>query len=337
MLGLLFCLMAVVRALGHVRFFLWLGEKLAAGASSRRSLRFVLVSLAFFSSMFITNDVALITFVPFTIELLHRIGAQDEIIPVVVWETTAANLGSMLTPVGNPQNLYLYQISGMAAGEFLCLMLPFTLLSFILLGGLALWKKDKPLTRSWEDTAKITDKRKAACFGLLFFLCLLVVGRLLPEKETLVFTAAAIGLLDKKAVKEVDYILLATFTALFIFIGNLSASPAVRHGLEALLAGRELWISILLSQIISNVPAAMLLAGFTDRIPALIIGTNIGGLGTLIASMASLISYRFYGQTLHADKKRYLLAFTWINLALLAILSLGAWVSERLPIWLTPV
>lgn len=325
--------MAVIRALGHIHFFLYIGERVTDYTKTRRSLRLVLVVLTFFSSMLITNDVALLTFVPFTLTLLHRIGAEEEIIPLLVWETTAANLGSMLTPIGNPQNLYLYQKSGMGLGKFLYLMLPFTALSLLLLGALTLWKKDKAIEKGRQDEVAIASYWRAWAYGLLFLLCVLVVAHVLPQWETLLTVTIALVLLDKKAIAEVDYLLLLTFTFLFIFIGNLSAISAVQTALASFVTGREIWTSILLSQLISNVPAAMLLSGFTSDIPKLIIGTNIGGLGTLIASMASLISYRFYGKTLKADKRQYLLLFTAVNLGLLILFSLGLWLWESME-WL---
>ncbi|MDY3282011.1 SLC13 family permease [Dysosmobacter sp.] len=327
-LAILFSLMTVMAGLGRQGVFDRLGRALLARAGGMLRLVFVLVGLCFFGSMFITNDVSLMTFVPFTFAVLSGLGEESRRTlapPVVCMQTVAANLGSMLTPIGNPQNLYLYGKSGMGIGAFVGLMLPYTLVS---LGLLALWalllcrgrRKCLPPPAAAEETAA-PDRWIVALYGVLFAVCLLAVVRAVPYG--LAFAAVLVCTLcaDRVTLGRVDYSLLLTFTAFFIFIGNLGRIPAFSAWLQAVIAGREVPVAVLASQITSNVPAALLLSGFTDDTPALIIGTNLGGLGTLIASMASLISYRQIAREMPGDKGRYFRLFTVSNVLFLAVLT----------------
>lgn len=319
-LALLFCLMIIVAGIKEQGIFTLLGQKLASKAKNSRQLTMLLVLLCFFSGMLITNDVALITFVPFALELLCLSGCQDKIIKVVVLQTIAANLGSMFTPVGNPQNLYLYTLTGMALWEFLLWMLPLSAISLLML--VFLITVEKPLDINVSDVKESTrpDRKKVLGFVILFVLCLLTVVRLIPWQLVLVLTAAGILFLDRGLFRKVDYCLLGTFLGFFIFVGNMQNIPSVKALLEKLLMGREMGISVLASQVISNVPAAMLLSGFTENYKELLYGVNIGGLGTLIASLASVISYKCYAGWEHARKGKYLFSFTLWNLLFLAVL-----------------
>lgn len=330
-LALLFCLMTVVAGFRKLGVFDRLGSKLTSGVKTLRSLCAVLIYLCFFTSMLITNDVALITFVPFAIYLLKRTGQQKSIIRVVILQTVAANLGSMLTPIGNPQNLYLYSLIGCSAAEFVRIMLPLTAVSFVLLA-LALFLIPKTSLRentsadsSGCPAAGFTADRFAAInYFLLFILALGTVIRLLPWPVLLLIVAADILITDRDLFSKVDYSLLATFVCFFVFIGNMQKIPAVKTFLEQALTGRELFMGAAASQIISNVPAAMLLSGFTGAYRELLYGVNIGGLGTLIASLASLISYRAYVKSGEGRKGSYLLQFTVWNVVFLAVLGVVA-------------
>ncbi len=324
-LAILFCLMSIMAGLQKEGVFRYIAEVLLGKVRTDGQLVFILVMLCFFLSMGITNDVALITFVPFTFTVLKYLGqerADRLLVPVVVMQTIAANLGSMLTPVGNPQNLYLYGKAGMSLGQFLGLMAPYTLLAFVLL---AVWclvqelrEKGVTLEVRFEERTVLKGREKSLfVYGILFVLSLLTVARLIPYGITLIAVVAALAVMDRQVLKKVDYSLLLTFVGFFVFIGNMGRIPAFCEFLQGVLAGNEVLVCVLASQIISNVPAALLLSGFTGEFSLLLIGTNLGGLGTLIASMASLISYKYVARA-GCGKGRYLLYFTVANIGFLA-------------------
>ena len=320
---LLFCLMAVMGGFQQLGVFDRMANLLLARARKMRQLATTLVMLCFFSAMFVTNDVALITFVPFTIMLLERANLREKMIPIIVLQTIAANLGSMLTPVGNPQNLFLYTISGMEIGEFFAVTLPYVLVSYFFLYVLCYLQGRTPLKTEKQEPKKqwtVHDKGFLVALSLLFILCLLAVFHLAPHQVVLVVILVWFLFFQKGILKDLDYNLLLTFIFFFILIGNLGRISAVRNTLQELLLGREVIVSFLASQFISNVPAAVLLSEFTDSYAALIAGVNIGGLGTLIASMASLISYKYYAQAEGARKGKYMLHFTIWNIIFAVIL-----------------
>ncbi len=334
-LGLLFSLMVVMAGLQELGFFKKVATSILKRVRGYRGLCFVAVALCFFSAMFITNDVALITFVPLTILLLKMARMEDKMTTVIVLQTIAANLGSMLTPIGNPQNLYLYAVSGMSLTEFLTVMGPLTIVSFILLTIVCLMQENRemaeisllegiPEEKTGAETAETEGKTKVKSaftfFFVLFALSILSVLRILHFLVPL--TVAVIGTfaIRRHILKQVDYNLLLTFVCFFVFIGNVGRIDAIRVWLENLIEGRELIVGFLSSQIISNVPACILLSGFTENWNSLLMGVNIGGLGTLIASLASLISYKFYVKEQPRQKGRYLFVFTGWNLLFAAIL-----------------
>ena len=319
-LCLLFCLMAVVVGLQSCGLFDMLSRKLLTGQRSLRSVAVLLVLLPFFSSMLVTNDVALITFVPFAILVLQTIGRRDQLIWVIVLQTVAANLGSMATPVGNPQNLFLYAHYTLSAGDFFGRMLPLTLVSLAGLLLLTLFVPKAPIEVTFSGEHDLKNPGRLAVYGVLFLLCLLSVFRVLPYGILTAAILLAFLVLDRKALRRVDYGLLLTFVFFFIFAGNVGCIPAVRGVLTGLLEKSTLLSSVLPSQVISNVPAAVLLAGFTEDWSGLLCGVNLGGLGTLIASLASLISFKFYASLPDAKSIRYLGVFTLVNLAGLALL-----------------
>lgn len=319
-LALLFCLMFIVAGVKEQWVFRRLAEKLTKNASSSKPLELILVLLPFFCSMLITNDVALITFVPFALALLKGAGLEHRIIRTIVLQTIAANLGSMLTPIGNPQNLYLYTLSGMDMGTFVLTMLPLTIAALIGLIVIVFLGKKEPITLSFEKPTYEINKVKLSILGAMFIVCLGTVIRIVPYQISL-FTVILVGLIYyRNLFKDVDYYLLGTFIGFFVFIGNMQQIPAVSNLIDKLLLGRELIISFGLSQVISNVPCAMLLSGFTDNYKDILYGVNIGGLGTLIASLASLISYKFYAVTKDSKKGKYMLIFTAYNLIFIALM-----------------
>lgn len=321
-LSLLLALMLVVQGFKSCGLFDYLVNALIKKVKNKRQLAFMLVMLCFFSGMIITNDVALITFIPFSVALLSYVNDSRYSIYIIVLETIAANLGSMFTPIGNPQNLYLFSLSAMSIDEFLRLMLPYTALSFVLLAAGALLIKPVPLTDVRHTSAESVtfSIKQFFLYVLLFCICLSTVLSLLDYKIMLAIVLICVIFFNRSLIIRADYILLLTFIAFFIFIGNMKNIPEVNHLLSTLVAGRECGISILSSQLISNVPAAMLLSGFTTGIKELIIGCNLGGLGTIIASMASLISFKFYGKMPDGSTGKYMLCFSIMNILFLIIL-----------------
>lgn len=338
-LALLFSLMAVVRGFSSIGVFTRLGTMLLTHVHSLRMLSALFIFLCFFFSMLITNDVALITFVPFTILVLSMAEQKKFLIPVIVLETIAANLGSMLTPLGNPQNLYLYTISGLSLWDFIRIMLPYSFVSAILLLIFILFlPKDTVSTATAANTANSTNTVTASntsnviceavkarknsrilftAYLILFLLCLLTVLHILPYQIMFLLVLTGFLLLDYRVLKDVDYFLLLTFLCFFIFIGNMKQISLVHELISKLLVHHEILMGIGASQIISNVPAAILLSGFTDDYSALLIGVNLGGLGTLIASLASLISFKFYTNSEGSDTRRFLGIFTLYNVIFL--------------------
>lgn len=332
-LAILFSLMTVMAGLRGQGVFDRLGHTLLSHTRTTLQLTAVLVGLCFFASMLITNDVSLLTFVPFTFVVLNSLDVSVRnklLLPIVCMQTIAANLGSMLTPLGNPQNLYLYGKSGMDMGSFVLLMLPYSIISLVLLALWAMWLcrcgTSIAVTHS-EATLKL-NKRLIALYGILFIICLLVVLRVLPYGVAFASVLVCTFFADRPTLSRVDYSLILTFIALFVFIGNLGRIEAFSGWLQNILTDREVLVSILASQVTSNVPAAILLSGFSDNYRALIIGTNLGGLGTLIASMASLISYRQIANEVSSEKGRYFAMFTLSNIVFLALL-MGAWIVVR--------
>jgi len=322
-LVLLFCLMAVMGGFQQLGVFDRMANLLLARARKMRQLATTLVMLCFFSAMFVTNDVALITFVPFTIMLLERANLREKMIPFIVLQTIAANLGSMLTPVGNPQNLFLYTISGMTMGEFFAVTVPFVVVSYFVLYVFCYFQGRTPLITEKQEPKKqwsVHDKAFLVVLGVLFLLCLLAVFHVASHWSALIIILVWFFFFQKGILKGLDYNLLLTFVFFFVLIGNLGRIPVIRETLQNLLIGREVFVSFFASQFISNVPAAVLLSEFTDRYDLLIAGVNIGGLGTLIASMASLISYKYYAVAEGAKKGRYMLHFTWMNIFFAIIL-----------------
>jgi len=332
-LSILFCLMSVMAGFQKIGVFSRIAGKLLGRVRSGRSLVLTLVLLCFFSSMLITNDVALITFVPFAFIVLRMLGEEQKerlLLPVVVMQTIAANLGSMLTPIGNPQNLYLYGKSGLSIGAFLMLMLPYTALSFALLVGWSMFQGracsripelEGPPAQEGAPHGKELA-RPLASYSAMFLLCLLAVGHILPWQAVLAAVLVLTLVTDRQTLAKVDYSLLLTFAGFFVFIGNVGRIPAFCEFLQNIIAGREICTAVIASQVISNVPAALLLSGFTEDFAGLIIGTNLGGLGTLIASMASLISYKYVAKEAGNRKGNYIMLFTVGNICFLAALVL---------------
>jgi Na+/H+ antiporter NhaD/arsenite permease-like protein len=315
----LFALMAAVAGLRSIGIFDAATRFILQKTGNIRKLGAVMILICFFSAMLVTNDVALITFVPLTLLIYSRIDDDKSLILTIVLESAAANLGSMMTPVGNPQNLFLYDKYGLTAMTFIRTMLPVGALGLAIVLLITLFlPKDKC------EAPKRTDKKipviKTAVYFGVFLLCIAAVFRLVPDWVCLIAAIAAALICDVKLLLKVDYILLATFVCFFVFVGNIARVGAVSDFFSNILTGRELIVSALLSQLISNVPAAVMLAEFTGNGTQLLLGVDIGGFGTIIASMASLIAFQIYRGSERAQTGRYMKVFTLVNIALLVLL-----------------
>ncbi len=322
-LSCLFLTLAVVCALRNILFFTILARKLVSIAGNLRSLFLLLITITFLGSMIIANDMALITFLPLGYFALSVTKQEKYMAYLFVLQNISANLGGMLTPFGNPQNLYLYSYFNIPTGEFCRIMLPAFLLAVLLLVIACI--PIKPIRFSIENKFdQKLDVKKTALYLVLFFASILIVFRVIPFVPGLVFIPAILLLVDRKCLKMVDYGLLGTFFFFFIFAGNMARLDAVNSFISSLLKKDTLIVSLLTCQFISNVPSAILLSRFTSDYPALLLGVNIGGTGTLIASLASLITFSEF-RILHPEQsKKYLLIFTIANVAFLVILTAAA-------------
>ena len=310
---LLFNLMVIVAALNKFKVLDKIAITLLEKCTTSRKVNLVLVFITFFSAMFVTNDVALITFVPLTIITSKK--ANINALKTIVFQTLGANLGSALTPMGNPQNLFIYSFYNMNIISFLKSTFPLILIGLVFLSILIFKEKDFKLNFDIEKI-EIKDKNKIFLVVALFFLVILSVFKIIDYKITFILTIIFVVFLDKSLFKKVDYSLLLTFVAFFIFIGNISSMEEVKFFMENLFNSSKstYFYSILSSQIISNVPATMLISNFTNYSKELLLGVNIGGMGTLIASLASLISYKLYVKEIKDENNNYIKVFTLYNL-----------------------
>lgn len=323
-LALLFCLMSVVAGLKNAGVLKYMAQTLLEKVNTLRELAMLLVFLCFFTSMLITNDVALLTFVPFSIMLLEMGGLHKYIIKIVVLQTIAANLGSMSTPVGNPQNIYLYSHFQMNIMEFFKYMMPLSVVSAVMLIICTITFPGERIKETGQKSVKVERKGVCGIYMGLFVICILCVLRIIPYWMMLLITVSIIFIIDRKRLGEVDYKLLLTFLFFFVFIGNVKNMESVRNILLKVIDGHELILGIGFSQLISNVPAAILMSGFTRNATSLLQGVNIGGLGTLIASLASVISYQLYVKTEGKNTAKYMAEFSLYNMLFLVVLTIVA-------------
>ncbi len=334
-LAILFSLMIVIKAFQSQNFLDFVAARLLRLCKTRRALYFLLTYLVFFSSMFVTNDVALLTFVPISLLIFKRI--ELPALHIVVLETLAANLGSCITPMGNPQNLYLFSYYGFGALEFFALTAKIVLPSLVILGAIIVFLTRRRLAEhgGYEQPQALAGNvlqsqvvRLKVDFRTLFYvadfiLCLLAVFHAVNYLIMLGATVVIMAFCNWRLFKKVDYSLLLTFVGFFIFTKTLSTVPAFSDFIKSLLSSplKTYLTGIAASQVISNVPAALLLSGFTDNGAMLLLAVNVGGLGTLIASMASVISFKLYSAEAEAGDK-YFAVFTAYNVVLLVILGI---------------
>jgi len=318
-LATLFCTLAVVAAFSHIHLFEVISKTIVIKLHTLRNATLGLVMITFVGSMLLANDMALLTFLPLGFFVLNSTDNKKAMAFTFIMQNIAANLGGMVTPFGNPQNLYLYSYFNIGTVEFVKIMLPSFVTATLLIVGICLLVKPTPLTLKNDEEYHLPLGR-TVIYSVLFIASILIVFRVIPYLVgTLVITVILL-FLDKKSVKEVNYPLLATFCAFFVFSGNLARIPAVSQFFSGLLPINTLLFGILSCQCISNVPSAVLLSHFTTDYARLLPAVNIGGLGTLIASLASLITFSEYKKHNPEQTKKYIIMFTAINFGFMAIL-----------------
>ena len=322
-LACLFLTLAVVCALRNIKFFTIVARRLVRISGNLRSLFLLLIAITFIGSMLIANDMALITFLPLGYFALSVTKQEKYMAYLFILQNISANLGGMLTPFGNPQNLYLYSYFNIPTGEFCAVMLPPFLLAITLLALCSLPVKATPLVIQ-DSFKERLNKKRTVLYLALFALSLLIVFRVIPYLIGLVFITAVLLWADREALLMVDYGLLGTFFFFFIFAGNLARIDAVNTLVSDLLAKDTLLVSVLSCQGISNVPTAILLSRFTEDYRALLLGVNIGGTGTLIASLASLITFSEFRVLYPGHGKQYFWMFTGINAGFLVVMTVAA-------------
>lgn len=317
----LFCTLAVICALRNIRFFTIVAQKIVRMTGNLRMTVLALVYITFIGSMLIANDMALLTFLPLGYVALSSTGRERYMAPTFILQNIAANLGGMLTPFGNPQNLYLYTRFNIPNSEFLSIMLiPFAL-SMSLITLCCLFMPRLPLSLK-KDAEETLSRARTAFYLVLFAFTLLIVFRAVPYAAGLVIVPLALLFTDRHALRQVDYPLLLTFAAFFVFSGNMARVDLVNRLLTGLLEKNTLLTAVASCQVISNVPSAILLSRFTLNYPALLVGVNIGGVGTLISSLASLITFREYSRHHPGRAGQYIGLFSAFNFGFLSILTL---------------
>ena len=325
----LFCVLAVVCALKNIRFFYILARKIVEVCGNIRSCVLMLVYITFIGSMLIANDMALLTFLPLGYYVLTATKQEKYMEVTFILQNIAANLGGMLTPFGNPQNLYLYSFFEIDNVEFVGIMAPCFTVAIILitLCCLVFIKPEKVILQKQRVNLPPV---KTIIYLLLFAFSILIVFRGIPYWTGLIVIPLFLLFMDRDALKAVDYPLLLTFVFFFIFAGNMARIDVVRAAFSFLLSKSTLLFSVLSCQVISNVPSAVLLSQFTNNYADLLVGVNIGGAGTLIASLASLITFREYAKHNPSKFKHYIVTFSLFNFGFLAVLTAFALIWNAL-------
>ncbi|MBQ0011860.1 MAG: citrate transporter [Clostridiales bacterium] len=319
----LFLTLLVICALKNIRFFSIVAHRIVVTTGNLRILALALCYITFIGSMLIANDMALITFLPLGYFALSVTKNEEKMAYIFILQNISANLGGMLTPFGNPQNLYLYSHFDIPTGEFMRIMFPPFMLAIAMLT-IACMLLPRTKLEIRDDANQTLNKKRTTLYLILFACSLLIVFRVIDYRLGLILIPAVMIFADHKAFGEVDYGLLCTFALFFIFSGNMARIPAVQDFAEHLLQKNTMLVSIGSCQVISNVPSAILLSQFSMNYKELLLGVNIGGTGTLISSLASLITFSHY-RTLHpGNTKKYLILFTVMNLVFLVVMTLMA-------------
>lgn len=319
-LSCLFCTLAVVCALKNIRFFTILAKRIVRATGNIRMAVLALVVITFVGSMLIANDMALLTFLPLGYFILSCTGQEKHMAFTFIMQNIAANLGGMLTPFGNPQNLYLYSHFNIPNSEFMSIMAPPFALAIAMIMLCCIIFVPREHIEVKEKADEKLPPARTALYLVLFVLSIAIVFRTVPYVVGLIVIPIVLLFADRRALGKVDYPLLLTFVCFFIFAGNMGRIEVVRDFFSLLLDKSVLWISALSCQVISNVPSAILLSQFTDNYRELLLGVNIGGAGTLIASLASLITFREYVSHTPRRAGAYIVRFSAFNFAFLLVL-----------------
>lgn len=319
----LFCMMAVVRAIQDTGVLNVVAKTMVLRLKNSRALITGIVFMTFISSIFIANEMALLTFLPLTLVVLHATGEEKKAIFIFVLQNIGANLGGMLTPFGNPQNIYLFNFYNIPTGAFFRIMGPLFLISIVMLFTYCMFMKKEPLSLQMEETPPINTK-KLLIYGVLFCLSVLTVFKFINYYVGLAIVFVTLAFMDKDAIRGVDYMLMLTFCAFFVLSGNLARMESVNRFLRQILVGHEMLVAIGTTQVICNVPTAILFSKFTPAYAPLLVAVNIGSFGTLIASLASLITFKTYTRNFPKNGLKYVVYFTLINVSFLLVLAFVA-------------
>ncbi len=317
----LFCILAVVVGLKSTNVFEAISRKIISKFHNRRTVIYALIFGTFFFDMIVANDMSLITFLPLTYIILHQTNNDKYLAFTFIMQTIAANMGGMITPYGNPQNLYLYSYYNIGTTEFFGILLVQSITIAVLLYIVCAFIKPEPLKLKDESKVKI-DKKKLYIYVTLFYVVILTIFRIIPNLITLAIVTITVLLTDIKSLKKVDYALLGTFCAFFIFSGNIARIEQIKEFIYNIVTKNTLLAGVISCQFISNVPTAIFLSKFTTNYKDLLISVNIGSLGILISSLASLITLKEFLK--HQPKKfwKYIFTFTIFNSSFLIILLL---------------
>ena len=315
----LFCMLAVVAGLKDTNVFELVSRKLIALFKTRRAVIYCLIYGTFFFDMIVANDMSLITFLPLTYLVLHKTGNDKYLGYTFILQTIAANMGGMITPHGNPQNLFLYSYYNIPTLEFMGVLLPQAIAVAALLFVAVLFVKNEPLELKNDEKFEL-KKKELVIYGILFAVVILTIFRVIPHEVTLGIVALTVLFTDYRRFKEVDYALLATFCVFFVFSGNMARIEAIKNALGGFVGENTLLTGILSCQFMSNVPTAIFLSRFTSEYQELLVAVNIGSLGIIISSLASLITLKEYLKHQPQNFKKYMGMFTLVNTIFLVIL-----------------
>lgn len=315
----LFCMLAVVAGLKKTNIFELISRKMISIFKSRRGVILSLVFGTFFFDMIVANDMSLITFLPLTYIVLHTTGNDKYLAFTFIMQTIAANMGGMITPYGNPQNLYLYSYYNIDTIEFFTILSTYTIAVAILLLICLFFVKNEKLEIK-NDTKLNIDKKRLIVYSILFIIVILSIFRVIPYLVTFVICLISIFIIDRSVFKNIDYALLATFFVFFIFSGNMSRIPLIKNFISDIVVNNTLVAGIVYCQFISNVPTAIFLSKFTANYKDLLISVNIGSLGILISSLASLITLKEFLKHQKENFRKYILMFTCFNTLFLIVM-----------------
>ncbi len=315
----LFCMLAVVAGLKFTNVFELISKKLIALFKTRRAVIYCLVYGTFLFDMIVANDMSLITFLPLTFIVLHTTGNDKYLAITFILQTIAANMGGMITPHGNPQNLYLYSFYEIPTLEFFSVLLVQSLAVAVLLFISGLFIKNEKLELKNDEKFEV-KKKELIVYAILFVCVILSIFRVIPHLITLGIVVLTILIVDRKRFLQVDYALLATFCVFFVFSGNIARIPAIKDFIASIVTENTLLAGIVSCQFISNVPTAIFLSKFTSNYQDLLVSVNIGSLGIIISSLASLITLKEYLKHQPQNFKKYMGLFTLVNTTFLIIM-----------------